>query len=416
VYVLERSAGESNGDSKIKEKYMNNHGQFQGNATKIWNTIFINAFIINLLIQLATNMSNTLSSKFADSLGATPTVVGMVSGIFALTALMFKMVSAPAIDTYNRKYVLLGSIAILCIAYVCYSFSNNIPMLIGSRLLQGTAQAFCTTCCLTIAADSLPVDKMATGIGYFALTNAIAQAISPAIGLKMQEVIGYNFTFGSLAIVSLIAIAVTFTMKMDFTRTKKFEITLKAIFSKECAVPAIVLFLFSTSYCVVNAFLILFAEGQGVNSNIGFFFTIYAVTMLFTRPMIGRLADKYGTVKVLIPAMLCFATSFVLISISTSLPMFLLAGFISAFGYGGCQPVVQAVCMNSVPSDRRGAASCTSYIGLDLGNLVGTMLAGIIAESFGYVNMWRIMISPIMIAMIITILFKNKMLIRAKNS
>lgn len=376
---------------------------------KIWNQVFVTAFIVNLLLQLATNMSNTLSAKFADKLGATPTIVGMVSGMFALTALIFKLVSAPAIDSFNRKLVLLGSIVVLSMAYVCYSLSYNIQMLMLSRLLQGTSQAFCTTVCLTIAADSLPSNKMATGIGYFALTNAIAQAVSPAVGLYLIGLIGYNLTFAGLILVTFAAIAVTATMKIEFVKTKKFTISLGSVFAKECLVPTIVLFLFATSFSVVNAFLIIFAERQGVATNIGLFFMVYALTMMFTRPLIGRLADRYGAVKVLIPAMICFGASFMIISMSATLPMFLLAGFVSAFGYGGCQPVVQAICMNSVPSERRGAASCTSYIGLDTGNLVGTVVAGGIVELFGYVSMWRFMLIPIAIAMVFTLTFRTKM-------
>ena len=387
---------------------MNNQAQINRNNAKIWNSIFISVFTVNLLVHLCTTMMNTLTAKYVNHLGAAETIVGFVTGLFALTALIFKIISAPAIDTYNRKYVLLFAQAIIFTAFVCYSLSKTIPMVMFSRLLQGTGQAFSTTCCLTIASDSLPQDKMSTGIGYFALTQAISQAVAPAVGLKISAAIGYNATFAILAVVTMIAIILTANMKVSFKRTKKFKISLNSIIAKESLLPASILYLLSTTFCIVNSFLVLFAEGQGVNTNIGFFFTVYAVTMLITRPTIGRLADKYGTVKVLIPSLFCFAASFILISFSKTLPMFLFAGFISAFGYGGCQPSIQAVALKSVPKERRGAASCTSYIGNDLGNLTGPTIAGAIAESFGYTIMWRVMIIPIFIAMTTIIIFRYR--------
>ena len=380
----------------------------QDKPAKIWNSVFIGAFTINLLLHLCTNSMGPLVAKYADHLGATATIVGLVTSLFALTALIFKLVSAPAIDTFNRKYVLLGSMLIMFVAFVFYTVSKTIPMLMFSRLLQGTAQAFTTTCCLTIASDSLPFNRMSTGIGYFSLGMAICQAIAPAVGLKLVDIIGYNMTFAVFAIFILLAMAYAMTMKTNFKSGKKFKITLDSIIAKEALIPATLLFLLSLAFCVVNSFLVLFAAKQGVNSNIGYFFTVYAGTLLFTRPMIGSLADRYGTVKVIVPSLFFFAAAFLLISISTTLPMFLLAAFVSAFGYGGCQPSIQAVCMKSVPKERRGAASCTSYVGQDVGQLVGAVLAGAIIESFGYTNMWRIMIFPMAVAMIMAILFRNR--------
>jgi MFS family permease len=65
--------------------------------------------------------------------------------------------------------------------------------------------------------------------------------------------------------------------------------------------------------------------------------------------------------------------------------------------------------MKSVPVERRGAAGCTTYIGQDIGNLAGPLLAGLLIESMGYVSMWRIMIIPIGLAMLIAIFFRNQM-------
>ena len=375
----------------------------------IWNPLFISAFTVNFLVHVCTQMMNTLTAKYADFLGAPETIIGLATGLFALTALIFKIFSAPAIDTFNRKYILMGAIGVIFLAFVAYTLSYNIPTLLMARLLQGTGQAFTTTCCLTIASDSLPMEKMSSGIGYFALTSALGQAIAPAIGLWLIGIIGYNCTFAVLAGFMLIAFAAAACMKIEFTRTKKFAITLDSIVARECAVPATILFLLGMEYCCVTSFLVLYGESRGITGNLGLFFTVYAVTMLLSRPLIGTLADRFGPVKVLIPSMCCFAVSFLVISFSSSLMMLLVAAFVSAFGYGGCMPAVQAVAMCSVPKERRGAASCTSYIGQDMGNLVGPTLGGAIVQAAGYASMWRVMIIPMGIAMVMAVLCRERL-------
>ena len=56
--------------------------------------------------------------------------------------------------------------------------------------------------------------------------------------------------------------------------------------------------------------------------------------------MIGKMTDKYGFVKIGVPAILATATSLVLIGISSNLPMLLFAALVNAFGYGALQPAL----------------------------------------------------------------------------
>jgi len=387
---------------------MNSQNDIHGKAAGIWNPAFVKISIVSMLVQSCFFMMNTLSPVYADSLGAPATIVGLVSGLFALTALVFRVVSGPAIDTFNRKYVLIGSMFVLVTSFVANIVSRTIPMLVFSRLLTGVGMSFMTASSFTMAADSLPNDRMGTGIGYFSLGTALGGAIAPTIGLKLVETVGYTPTFVILAAVMLLAISCAMTMKTSFTPVKPFTITLSSIIAKETLVPAVIFLLLAMTSHSLNAFLVLFSQQQGVTSNIGYFFTVSAISMLFTKLMIGKLADRYGVVKAVAPALLCFAAAFLLISYSRTLPMFLLAAFLTSFGFGGCHPALFALCMKSVPEERRGAASSTTFIGIDLGSLVGPVIAGVLAEGLGYANMWRSMMIPIFVAMLMTVLLRNK--------
>lgn len=377
--------------------------------SRIWNAVFVKVFIINMMSQYDVYSMNTLSAPYANSLGAAATIVGLVSSLFALTAMIFKLVSAPAIDAFNRKTVLIFSLWIMLVSFVGYSFSITIPMLMLSRLLTGVGLAFVPTCCIAIASDALPEGKMSTGIGFFALGTVVTQAVAPAVGLKLVNTVGYNKTFAIFAGMMVVTMIYAATINIDFRPVNRFKVSLHSIFAEEVIVPTVILMLMNMVFCNVNAFLVLFGEHEGVDSTrIGYFFTILAATMVFSRPMIGKLADTYGSGTIVIVSMICFAASFLTISNSRTLPMFLLSGFLSAFGYAGSQPALMAVCMKSVPMQRRGAAGCTSYIGQDIGNLAGPVLAGAIVEKLGYVSMWRLMIAPIGIAMLVAILFRRR--------
>lgn len=130
--------------------------------------------------------------------------------------------------------------------------------------------------------------------------------------------------------------------------------------------------------------------------------------MLVSRPLVGKLADKYGMTKMIIAAMGCFTAAFLLISISTNIWMFLLSAFVSAFGYGACHPLVQALCMKCTPPEKRGAGSITNYIGQDLGNLVGPTFADFVVERTSYAVMWRVMTIPILFAIVLVFISRAR--------
>lgn len=376
--------------------------------TKIWNKTFISIFFANMALNFGQQMCNSLLAKYADYMGAPATHIGMLMSMFAVTALILRFVAGPAIDTYNRKYILMGAMAIMAFAYFGFSFSKNISSLMIFRLIQGCGNAFAGVSCLAMVSEALPADRFGTGMGYFSLAQVISQALGPTVGLYLVEWFGYKATYIINAIIMITAIIAAYNIKYEYKQTRNLKISLDNMVAKEAILPSLVLLFMTIGFQTLGSFLIVFAEKQGVTSSIGFFFTVYALTLLVTRPMIGKLTDRYGFVKVAIPAVCCSGFSFLIISVSTSLPMFLIAAIINSFGFGACQPSLQSLAMKAVPSERRGSASCTSYIGMDTGTIIGPTLAGILAHNFGYAAMWRYQMIPFAVNVLIIFIFRKK--------
>jgi len=374
---------------------------------KIWNRLFISVFFANMTFGLGQMMSNSMLSVYADSLGAPASQIGMLMGMFALTALILRFVAGPALDSFNRKYLLMFSTIIMIFSYIGFSFSKTIEFLMLFRLLQGVGNAFGNVCCFAIVADALPRKSFNKGIGYYSIAQVVSQAVGPTIGLFFVSLIGYSSTYLINAGVMLLATLSTAMMHIPHRVYKKFSMKFDNVIAKEALVPTAVTFFVAIGFTTINALLIVAASKNGVVEGIGFFFTVYALTMLITRPAIGYLTDKYGFVKVSIPSILMTALSFVIISQAHTLPLFLFAAFINAFGYGAVQPALQSLVMKSVPANRRGSASSTNYIGMDSATLIGPTIAGIVAQIFGYSIMWLVMIIPLFIGIMVVLLYRK---------
>ena len=382
---------------------------------KIWNKMFISLFFTNLALNMGMFMSSSLLSVYINSLGAQASTIGMVMGAFTISSISLRLVSAPVMDTYNRKYIVGFASVLLATAFFGFSMSKNIPGLVLFRVVQGAGMAFGNACCLAMVSETLPRDKYSRGLGYYSLAQTMCQATGPLVGLTLAGWVGYSMTFAITAVVMLVSALLAFQIKNEFKQTKKLKLTFNNIFAKEALLPASIIFVLVIGGSAVNSFVVIFAGNQGVTSNIGLYFTTTAAMMLITRPLVGKLTDRFGIVKILIPALLCNVLSFFIISGSSTLISFLLAALISAFGQGACHPAMLALSMKSVPNDRRGAASSTNYIGQDLGVMAGPVIAGNIAQAFGYVTMWHVMTIPFVLGMVLVFVCRHRISRIEKN-
>lgn len=377
---------------------------------RIWTPFFIQIFTINALLNLGHFMMSTLLPQYAEQLGATPALVGTVSGAFAITALAVRPIVGPATSSFRNNRLFALAIGIILASFICYGMAENVTMLLVGRLLQGVGMGFLAPVSMAMVSQALPDSRLASGIGIFSLGQAMSTAIGPSVGLSLLRNYGFSgvFLFASLLVGCSFLLSLTIKSKQPEVKPK-FRISLRDIFAMEVLVPTVMLFFLAGAQSCIQAFILIYGGVNGVEE-IGLFFTSYALFLLVSRPVSGRVADKYGLDKVILPGILIFALSFVVLSYASTLPMYLLAGAISAFGFGICQPLIQALSLKLVPKERRGVASNTNYIGVDIGYLSMPIVAGMIVSfvqgdsatsAAGYEVMFRMMTIPIIVALLI---------------
>lgn len=171
---------------------------------------------------------------------------------------------------------------------------------------------------------------------------------------------------------------------------------LDTFFERRALLPSLAMALVNIGFGAITTFIALHAAEQNV-PEITWYFVIYAVTTIASRPIIGKIIDRTGYRGPSIFATLCTAATLALIGISSSLPMFCFAGAIGGLGIGGAMSTFQAMAVATVPPQRRGVATSTYFVFFDLGIAVGSFAAGIIANVYSYTIMYVIMaIFPIL--------------------
>lgn len=384
---------------------------------KILNYMFVSIFLANMALNMGQQMSNSLLSLYAKSIGTPADQIGQLMSMFAVTALIFRFVSGPAMNAFNRKLLLTFAMLCMTTAYLGFSFAEQISSLTGIqtirilkgfRLVQGVGNAFGNSCCLTIASDTLPKDKFTSGMGYYACAQVVSQAVGSPVGILLRDTFGYHTTYIINAVVMLAAIAAASQVKLAPRESRPFSLSFDNIIAREALPPTLIVFMVNIGFTSINAFLLVYAEERGIEGA-SLFFTVYAVVLLLTRPLVGRLTDKYGFVKVGIPSLFMNVVSLTLIGFADSLPVLLLASVVNAFGYGAVQPMLQSLCMQSVPPERRGSAASTNFIGMDSATILGPIICGKAAALMGYTPiMWLAMTVPVLVGILCTFLFRKR--------
>lgn len=357
------------------------------NEPPIFTHSFVSVTIINFLVFFSFQMIFPTLPLYVHKLGGSDSVIGFVMGIFTVTSLLTRPFAGLALDKLGRCKVFMFGLSVLCLSAFSYSFAAAISVIVAIRLLHGIGWGISGTSNATIAAALLPKKRFAEGIGYFALSNSLSMAVAPASGLYIAAHFGFGKMFLFSGFLVTAALVLSAFVKYPPYRPQKAAAKHQSLYDLQALGPTFLLFCTSATFSSIASFLPLFAAQRGV-AHIGWFFTVYAVAIFFSRLMTGKLVDRKGYAIALVPGLAGLIAALLLVSQAETLPMFLVPAFIYGLGFGACQMTLQTMVVKNVPSERLGAANATFFSGMDLGNGLGALTLGTLAEIIGYSGMF----------------------------
>lgn len=385
------------------------------NKLTIWNKTYICMLIANTFLALAQNIVNPLIVKYGGWLGADTVLIGFMSGLYFGVAFLMRPVSGPVITVLNRKMLLLVSYALGAIVYFIYALFQNMGWFIAARILHGIEFSIIGSLLMAITSDSLPKEKLGMGMGIYNAGNSLALAVGPSIGIALRNLGdanigdggGFKVSFLAAAIIMVVAFIpciMSRPLQHSKEELKQAGPWYKNIIALESIPPAILIMLLFVSYSLFSAYMVPYAEEKGF-SNIGSFFLVQATTMLIFRLTCSKIIDKYGVGLVLITGFVISGISLAVISFSNSMTAVYAGAILSAIGFGATLPSVQVLCIQSVSPIKRGVASNTNFLGVDLGQFLGPMLGGLVIKTFegtghAYSTLYLFATIPIVLALL----------------
>jgi len=293
------------------------------------------------------------------------------------------------------------------LALLGYSTAKNIWMIIAFRALQGCTYGAVAALTLVMSAETLDPEHMTSGVAAFAMSQIFPRLIGPGLGLKLSEKYGFSTLYLSAAGVVLLGIILTFFLEEEPREYSKFKLTLNSIIAVEAMVPILALLIMNFCISSTTSFMMLHINERGI-PNVEYYFIVSSVAMLVLRPLFGTLADKYGTEKILVITLLCLFAAMNIFARAHSFFDLVMYGIFNSIGYSATVSLLQALVMKVTPAERRGVASSSSYIGSDVGLVIGNLINGSIAQRYGYQTLFTAFSFPLFIAIAIIVIWARK--------
>ncbi|MFS0666423.1 MFS transporter [Peribacillus frigoritolerans] len=356
---------------------------------KLWTKDFLIVSSVNFFLFLTFYvLMVTLTIYTMDNFNASQAQAGLASSIFVLGAVLVRPIAGKKIDKIGRRKMLLGSLVLFLIASIGYFLVNSLSLLLIDRFIQGFAFGLATTATGTIAADIIPNERRGEGTGYFAMSTNLAMAFGPFIGLLITQHFSYSIIFYAASLFAAFSLVASLFMnvpegdKGGASPQKGFKIS--DYFEKRALPISIFIGFAGFTYSSILSYLTSFAKEMDLMDAASFFFVVFAVFLLASRPFTGRMFDVKGENAVIYPSLLLFAVGMVILSQSHHGITLLIAGALIGVGYGTFQSSCQAISIKEAPSNRMGLATSTFYTMYDFGIGVGPFLLGFLIPFTGF--------------------------------
>lgn len=363
----------------------------------LWTREFIDLSIGSGLQSTMDQMLVAAFPLFLMAQGFSTSRVGAVVGVYTFCCIFMRAMAGRLVDSIGRRIIALIGILLFALPLVGFALFPALWLITLCRGIQGFGVSTVTLCTSTMAADVLPRQRFAEGIGYFGLFKTMATAIGPALGVALIQDRSSGLLFLVVAVV--LAISSVFIWRLDYEKTGAHPIEEAAPgvgapaevhngfiwkFLEYTAIPsALLCFILNFGVAAVVNFAVPFAETMDL-SYAGLFFTIEAATMFISRFLAGRIGESWGYYRTLIAGVLIVGASFLLLGFVHNTVLFLFTGALYGVGCGFIWPMFNVLCLVRASAHNRGKALTTYNLSSDAGVGVGALLCGVIIDALGY--------------------------------
>jgi DHA1 family multidrug resistance protein-like MFS transporter len=319
---------------------------------------------------------------------------GYVFGVTFLIAFFVAPVWGRVGDRYGRKIILVITGAGIALCLFLMGKVETVHQLFILRLLMGIVTGFIPTSIALIATQT-PKEKAGEILGTLQTGVISGALLGPMIGGILADTFGFYQTFyitGALILFSTILVGLFVEEIVIENKEGKEKPSPKDVFKTAFGSPVLLTIFMVTLVIQVANFsvqplLALYVSQISPSANVaflaGFAFSATGLGNLIASRSWGKLGDRVGYEKVLTTVMVLSALVYLPQAFVTNIWQLVILRFLLGIQIGAMLPAIHALIRKTAPLNMQGEIFGYKTSFQFLGNVIGPLLGGIIAASWG---------------------------------
>ena len=366
-------------------------------SNKLWTKDYISVCLTTFFMFLNYYyLLVTIPIYLIQDLQGNTTQAGILVAVFYVAAILIRPIAGKWIETYGIKKIFLVSLIIYLVAAFMYFFTTTLISLAVLRFIHGIGFGMVTTSTGTIVASIIPNGRKGEGMGYYGLMMNISMALGPFVGLLAITQWGSSVMFIVSAVSVVIGTITGFLISLPKEEikaatekpVKQKGLKMKDLIEMSALPISLVSFFFALVYASIVSFVSVYAKELQLTEIASYFFIVYVIALLISRPFTGKWFDQYGANIIMIPSIISFALGMFLLSQAEGAFLFLLSAAFIGLGWGTIFPTAQTIAIQVAPPERKSVATATFLSTMDSGIGIGSVIVGIVGAQLGYSSLY----------------------------
>ena len=358
---------------------------------RLWNRNYCKVMAANFSLFFAFYVLTPLLPLYlSEHFGATKDVIGLVLSGYTVTALVMRPFSGFMVDSFPRKTVLMVSFVVFTIFFAGYLAASTLLLFTIVRTLHGAPFGALTVANSTVAIDVLPSSRRTEGIGYYGLSNNLAMAIAPTIGIFVYRYIhSFELLFWIAFLVALAGMLVDASVKVNrqpsAVRHQSSTVSLDRFFLVRGWLLGVNMVTFGFCFGVLSNYLAIYGkEVLGITGGTGTYFMLCSIGLILSRLQGGKALREGRVTHNAAGGMVISLIGYTLFILVPGMVSYYASALLIGLGNGHMWPAFQNMTISVAPNSQRGTANSTILVSWDVGMGLGILMGGVISELVSY--------------------------------
>lgn len=354
-----------------------------------------------------------LSSLFiVQELGASPLMLSLYMVVAVSSSVWVSSAIAKRSDSHwNRKTILVVSLSSYLITVASFTVIRDYWLAVAVVTLFGSVSgaSFGQLFALGREYGDRHVDNSTRFVATMRAGLAIAWVFGPPAAFMLKAQFGFSASFAVSAVIVALGIWVVVKQIPSNVVTQEERSASrvnKPLDKRVLLYCVIVVCAFSANNLYIISIPLYLSQELVVDASwLGLLFGAAAAFEIPVMLAAGRMADKFGTTRVMTTAVVSGALFYLVMLVETQFSVMLFAQLLNGFFIGICA-TLGMVALQDMMKDRLGTASTLFSNMLNISTLVSSLAVGVVAELYNYYSALYLCLAGAITAALLLVVFE----------